>query len=198
VAGDLRPARDPGVLPHGRAGAGVLLVRASRDPVLLAPTIRAAVRELDPGLAVFGVEPLEETVSRSVSERRFTMLLLGLSAALALVLAAIGIHGVLSYAVAQRTREIGVRVALGARPWRVVRLVLMEGLVLSAAGLAIGLAGALALTRLLASLLYGTTPTDPATFVGVMLFLIVVALAASYVPARHATRVDPVVALRTE
>jgi putative ABC transport system permease protein len=199
----LAAAPPPGVyVPLAQApsanGAGVLLVRASGDPVLLAPAIRAAVRGLDPGLAVFGVEPLEETVSRSVSERRFTMLLLGLFAALALVLAAVGIHGVLSYAVAQRTREIGVRVALGARPWRVVQLVLMEGLVLSAAGLAIGLAGALALTRLLASLLYGTTPTDPATFIGVMAFLIVVALAASYIPARHATRVDPVVALRTE
>jgi putative ABC transport system permease protein len=179
-------------------GAGVLLVRTRHDPALLANPIRAAVRELDPGLALFGVEPLEETVSRSVSERRFTMLLLGLFAALALVLAATGIHGVLSYAVAQRTREIGVRVALGARPWRIVRLVLMEGLVLDVVGLAIGLAGALALTRVLASLLYGTTPTDPVTFIGVALFLMVVALAATYIPARHATRVDPIVALRTE
>ena len=199
----LAAASPPGVyVPLAQApsanGAGVLLVRTSRDPVLLSAPIRAAVRELDPGLAVFGVEPLEETVSRSVSERRFTMLLLGLFAALALVLAATGIHGVLSYAVAQRTREIGVRVALGARPWRVVRLVLMEGLVLAVAGLVIGLAGAFALTRLLASLLYGTTPTDPVTFIGVTLFLMVVALAATCIPARHATRVDPVVALRTE
>jgi putative ABC transport system permease protein len=199
----LAAASPPGLyVPLAQApsasGAGVLLVRANRDPILLTSPIRAAVRELDPGLAIFGIEPLEETLSRSLSERRFTVLLLGLFAALALVLAAVGMHGVLSYTVAQRTREIGVRVALGARPWRVVRLVLVEGLALAAAGLAIGLAGALALTRLLASLLYGTTPTDPMTFVGVTLFLAVVALAATYIPARRATRVDPVVALRTE
>jgi putative ABC transport system permease protein len=179
-------------------GAGVLLVRTSGDPILLASSIRAAVRGTDPALAVFGIEPLSETMSRSVSERRFTMLLLGLFAALALALAAIGIHGVLSYGVAQRTREIGVRVALGAPPWRVVQLVLGEGVLLTLAGLALGLTGAFALTRLLASLLYGTTPTDLAMFTGVPLFLMAVALAAAYIPARRATKVDPVVALRTE
>jgi predicted permease len=199
----LAAAPPPGVyVPLAQApsanGAGVLLVRTSGDPIPLASPIRAAVRDTDPGLAVFGIEPLDETMSRSVSERRFTMLLLGLFAALALTLAAIGIHGVLSHSVARRTREIGVRVALGARPWRVVQLVLSEGVVLTLAGLALGLAGAFALTRLLGSLLYGTTPTDPAMFIGVPLFLMVVALAAAYIPARRATKVDPAVALRTE
>ena len=199
----LAEAPPPGIyLPLAQApsinGAGVLLVRTAGDPIALAASVRSALRHLDPALAVFGLETLDETVSRSVSERRFTMLLLGLFAALALVLAAVGIHGVLSYGVARRTHEIGVRMALGAQPARVVQLVLREGMILAVAGLAIGLAGALALSRLLASLLFGVGPTDPPTFVAVSLLLLAVALAASYIPARRATKVDPVVALRAQ
>jgi putative ABC transport system permease protein len=179
-------------------GAGVLLVRTTADPAALASSIRAAVRDVDPALAVFGIEPLAETLSRSVSTRRFTMLLVGLFAALALGLAAIGIHGVLSYAVALRTREIGVRVALGAEPGRIMYLVLGEGMRLALIGVVLGLAGAFGMTRLLTTLLFGVSPTDAATFVAISLFLFVVALAASGIPAWRATRIDPVVALRAE
>lgn len=179
-------------------GAGVLLLRASGDPLALASAARGTIRALDPALAVFGVEPLEETMSRSVAERRFTMLLLGLFAALALVLASVGIHGVLSFGIASRTREFGLRMALGAPPALVRRLVVREGLVLAGCGLAIGLLGALGLTRLLANLLFGVTPRDPATFLAVALFLTAVAATASYFPARRATQVDPAVALRSQ
>ena len=177
-------------------GAGVLLVRTSGDPGALAGAVRGAIRDVDPALAVFGVEPLDVTVSRSVSQRRFMMLLVGLFAAVALVLAAVGVHGVLSYTVAQRTREIGIRMALGARPGRVVGLIVGQGLWLALIGVAIGFAGAVALTRVLERLLFGVTPTDPVTFLTVGGFLVAVALAASYVPARRAARIDPLVALR--
>ena len=179
-------------------GAGVLLLRTPGDPLALASSVRAMVRGVDPQLAVFGVEPLAETLSRSVSTRRFTMLVVGLFAFLALALAAIGIHGVLSYAVALRTREIGLRMAHGADAATVVRLVLGEGVALALAGLALGLAGALALTRLLATMLFGVSPTDPATFAGIALILVLVAVAASGIPAWRATRIDPVEALRAE
>ena len=159
-------------------------------------SVRGAIRQQDPALAVFGLEALDDTVARSVGERRFTMLVLGLLAGVALVLAAIGIHGVLSYAVTQRTREIGIRMALGAQPTVVRRLVVYEGLMLAAAGAGLGLVAAWALTRGLASLLFGVSVTDPLTFIAVPLGLSGVALLASYVPARRATRVDPVSALR--
>ncbi len=142
------------------------------------------------------VEPLDATLSRSLAERRFTMLLVGLFAAMALALAAIGVHGVLSYAVAQRTREIGIRMALGGQPGGVVRVVVGQGLALAFGGLMLGLAGAIGLTRALERLLFGVTPTDPMTYLVVAGFLMLVALAASYAPARRAARVDPLVALR--
>ncbi|HSK10911.1 MAG TPA: ABC transporter permease [Vicinamibacterales bacterium] len=179
-------------------GAGVLLVRTSGDPAAMAASMRAIVRDVDPELAVFGVEPLAATLSRSVSTRRFTMMLVGTFALVALALAAIGIHGVLSYGVTLRTREIGVRMALGAGAGQVLRLVLREGAILALAGLALGLAGALALTRVLESLLFGVSPTDPATIAAISLVLMLVALAASGVPAWRATRIDPVVAMRGE
>ncbi|HET7618066.1 MAG TPA: ABC transporter permease [Vicinamibacterales bacterium] len=177
---------------------GALLLRTSGDPAALATSARAAIRAVDPGLAVFGVEPLELTVSRSVSQRRFTMLLLGTFALVALILAAIGVHGILSYRVAQRRREIGIRMALGAAPRSVLGLVLRDGAVLAAIGVGIGLAAALAFTRLLRSLLFGVTATDPLTFTLVTVFLACVALAAAFTPARRASRVDPLVVLRSE
>ena len=179
-------------------GAGVLLVRTSGDPATFGPAVTAAVHDVDRGLAVFGVEPLQITLSRSIGQRRFTMLLLGLFAAVALLLAAIGIHGVLSYGVSQRRREIGIRMALGARASDLVGLVMREGLGLAGAGLALGLAGAFGLTRFLGSQLFGVAPTDPATFAAVTTLLAIVALAATIAPAHRAASVDPLVTLRSE
>jgi hypothetical protein len=177
-------------------GAGVLLVRTAADPAALATAVTAAIHDVDRGLAVFAVEPMAATVSRSIAQRRFTMLLLGLLAAVALLLAAVGIHGVLSYGVSQRRREIGIRMALGARTADMVGLIVREGLGLAAVGLALGLAGAFALTRFLTTQLFGVTPTDAATFTVVAALLAVVALAATAAPARRAAAVDPLVALR--
>ena len=180
------------------SGAGVLLVRAAGDPSVVLPALRQAIRAQDPALAVFGVEPMAETMTRSFAERRFTMLVLGLLGAVALVLAAVGVHGVLSYAVSQRTREIGIRMALGAQPSGVLRLIVGEGLALAVAGAALGTVAAFGLTRWMGSLLFSVSPTDPLTFVAVPAVLTLVALTASYLPARRATRVDPVSALRAE
>jgi putative ABC transport system permease protein len=177
---------------------GSLLVRVNGEPTTLARTVRAAFRTLDPAITVFGVEPLEETLSRSVAQKRFTMLLLAMFAALALLLSTVGIYGVLSYTIEQRTREIGVRAALGARSGDVLRLILGQAIPIVGTGLALGLFGALVLSRLLRSLLYGVSPTDFFTFALVSVLLAMVALAASYVPARRAARMDPMVALRCE
>ncbi len=178
-------------------GAGVLLVRAEGAPSTVASAARAAIREQDPGLAIFGVEPLDETVARSVAERRFTMLVLGVLATVALLLAAVGIHGVLSYTVGQRTREIGIRVALGAHPARLRRLVILDGMRLACAGAVLGVICALGLSRLLTTLLYGVGATDLMTFIGVPVLLCLVAFVSSYIPARRATRVDPIAAIRS-
>ncbi|MGE0813385.1 MAG: ADOP family duplicated permease [Vicinamibacterales bacterium] len=179
-------------------GAGVLLVKGAGPATALASTVRAAFRAIDPGLAVFGVEALDDTLARSIGEQRFTMWLLGVFALMALVLAAIGVHGVLSYAVARRTPELGIRLALGAQPSRLRRAVVLEGLGMASLGVALGLLAAAGLTRALASLLYGVTPTDPTTFAAVAVLPLVVAAAASAVPARRATRIDPTVAMRSE
>jgi putative ABC transport system permease protein len=168
------------------------------DPQALSQAAVGAIHDVDRGLAVFGVEPLHITLSRSIGQRRFTMLLLGLFAAVALVLAAVGIHGVLSYAVSQRRREIGIRMALGARSADLIGLVMRQGLTLAALGLACGLAGAFALTRFLSTQLFGVTPTDPGTFASVAIVLFLVALAATVAPARRAASVDPIVSLRSE
>ncbi len=179
-------------------GAGVLLLRTRGDPVALESEAGAVIHEIDRGLAVFGVEPLQTTLSRSIGQRRFTTLLLGLFAGVALLLAAVGVHGVLSYAVTQRRRELGIRIALGARTGDLVALVARDGLTLGGAGLVAGLAGAFALTRFLASQLFGVRATDPATFAIVAAVILAVAAASTIAPARRAASLDPVVTLRSE
>jgi len=156
------------------------------------------VRGLDPEIPVARPATLDEVLARSISEPRFYMVLLGTFAAMAVLLAALGIFGVMSYAVVQRSREIGIRVALGAHPRDVLRMVLRHALVLSVIGVAAGLAVALALSRAIGSLLFQLSPTDPATLAAVALLLTAVALLASWLPARRATRVDPLIALRSE
>jgi predicted permease len=179
-------------------GSGVLLLRTSLPPAEAYADVRAAVRALDPDLPIFGLETLDTTIARSVAQRRFVTLLLGVFAATGLGLAALGVYGLLSYTVARRTRELGIRMALGATPSSVRRLVVGNGLRLAGLGLVFGLGGAWGATRLLRGLLYGIGPADPGTYVAVALFLASVAIGASVLPARRATRIDPALSLRAE
>jgi putative ABC transport system permease protein len=178
--------------------AMAVVVRTRSDPLAMAAAVRGAVRELDPDIPTADVKTMEQYVETSVARRRFTMLLLGGFAALALVLAALGIYSVIAYSVARRTREIGLRIALGAQRGDVAAMVVRQGVTVALVGVAVGLAGAALLTRVLANLLFGVSATDPLTFAGVALLLGTVAALASYIPARRAMRVDPMVALRTE
>ncbi len=174
------------------------MVRTRGEARLTGEAVRRALAEVDPRLATTRVRPMSDLVAGSVARPRFNMLLLSAFALLALALAAVGTYGVIVYGVAQRTREIGVRLALGARPGQVVSAVVRQGLGLAAAGVAAGLLGAWGATRVLAGLLFGVTPTDPATLLGGALILSAVAALASYLPARRAARIDPVVALRVD
>lgn len=175
-----------------------LEVRSATDPAALTSAIRGAVGSIDPDVPLYGVQTLKQAVADSVSTRRLTLSLLGLFSLLALALAAIGIYGVISYATAQRTHEIGIRMTLGAGPASVVRLVVGQGARLTAIGLAAGLVGGVALARLLGALLYQVGAADPATFAVAAAVLASVALGASWLPARRASRIDPAVALRRE
>jgi predicted permease len=180
------------------SGSYAVLLRTTNSLESIAPSLRAIARDLDPALPLFGIESLNQTISNSVGQRRFTMLVLGIFAAVALFLAIVGVHGVLSYSVAQRTRELGIRMALGADRSTIRSLVLGQGAALVAGGTLAGLVGGFILTRVLGSLLYGVKPGDPLTFLTVAISLALVGLVATYLPARKAMGVDPAVALRNE
>ncbi|MGC2314449.1 MAG: ABC transporter permease [Candidatus Acidiferrales bacterium] len=180
------------------ADADSVVLRTEGDPTAVMDAVRRGVRELDPREIVYGVQTLDEVLANSMAARRLSMILLGAFAALALALASVGIYGVISYLVGQRTHEIGVRMALGAQQSDVLRLILGEGGRMALVGVVIGVAAALGLTRLMKGMLFGVSASDPLTFMGVAIVLIVVALAACYIPARRAMRVDPMVALRYE
>jgi putative ABC transport system permease protein len=175
-----------------------VVVRTAADPAQLVSAVRQVARGLDPAQPVSQVNTMERLIQRSIAPDRFALALLGLLAMLALLLANVGIYGVLSYTVAARTHEIGVRMALGATSRDVLRLALGQGIRLTLMGIAIGFLSAYAITRLMQPLLFGVSPTDPMTFIGGALLLVLVAWFACYLPARRATKVDPLVALRSE
>ncbi len=177
---------------------GALLVRTDGDPIAVAGAVQNVFGEIDPALAIYGLEPFEDTVLASVSGRRFTMFVLAAFAGVTLLLSLVGIHGVLSYMTAQRTRELGIRLALGATPPEVVGLVMRGGLWLATVGVVVGLIGAILGTRLMAGMLYGIAPMDPLTFLGVPLLMLVASAAAIWFPARRAARINPTEALRIE
>ena len=187
-------------MPHAQIplGSMSLVLRASNDPRGLAGAIQREVQALDKDIPVYRIKTLEQYLGVAVAQPKFNALLLALFAGLALLLTAIGLYGVMAYSVIQRTQEIGIRIALGAQTGNVLKMVLRQGLKLTAIGLALGLAAAYALTRYMQSMLFGVKATDPATFAAIALLLIAVAIVACWIPARRATKVDPMVALRSE
>jgi putative ABC transport system permease protein len=172
-----------------------VVVRTSGDPSQLAGTVRSAVQSLDPSLPAYSITPLAMVLRDSVSDRRFSMLLLVVFAGVALVMAAVGLYGVVSYTVSQRTREIGLRMAIGAQPGDVLRLVVGDGMKLALVGVVVGLLGAVALARLVESMLFEVSASDPVSYAGTAFVLLVVCAVACWVPARRAMQVDPLVAM---
>jgi ABC-type antimicrobial peptide transport system permease subunit len=175
-----------------------LVARTSGDAAALAPALRRAIREIDPGVAVADVRTMAEVAGQSLWKQRLFGGMFASFGLVALLLAVTGVYAMMAYAVAQRIHEIGVRMALGARTGQVLRMVVGQGLTIAAVGVGIGLAGAFAVTRLMAGLLEGVSPSDPLTFALVALLLASVAVLASWLPARRAARVDPMIALRSE
>ena len=195
-----RPDDPEAYLPQDQMGIGFMsgVVRTSAPAASLVPAIREQVASLDKDIPVYDVKSMDEYVAASVAQPRLDSTLLGIFAGLALVLAMVGIYGVMSFSVEQRTNEIGIRMTLGAQRRDVLRLVLRQGLAIAAIGVTLGILGALGTSGLLKSLLFGVRPSDPATLAGVALLLVGCVLAACYIPARRAMRVDPMVALRYE
>jgi putative ABC transport system permease protein len=175
-----------------------LVVRTAGDPLKVAPAVRQQVWAINANMPVVDVMSMEQRLSESVAPRRFQMLLFGAFAIVALALAAVGVYGVISHSVSRRTHEIGIRMALGARPRDVLAMVIKQGMALALVGVTIGLVAALALARVMAGFLFDVKATDPATFAGISLLLVGVAFLAAYFPARRATKVDPMVALKHE
>jgi putative ABC transport system permease protein len=184
-------SQDPGLF-------ATVVIRTNVEPLSLTEPVRQAIWKVDADQPMWKIRTVEFLVDRSTADRRFLMALMGIFAGLALVLTIIGLYGVISYLVNQRTQEIGIRMALGAQVGDIMRMVLKQGMVLVLAGVALGLAAAWMLTRLMSTLLFHVSATDPLTFVSIALLLIAVALLACYIPARRATKVDPLVALRYE
>jgi putative ABC transport system permease protein len=187
-------------VPHQQDASShmTFLVKTKNEPGSQLAAVKQAIREINPRQTFARTATMEELVADSLKERRFNLFLLGLFAAIALLLSTIGIYGSISYSTRQRTNEIGVRIALGAQTQDVLRLVVGQGVGLALIGVALGLFGAFLLTRGIKSLLFGVSPTDPLTFLAISILLLLTALLASLVPARRATRVDPLVALRSE
>jgi putative ABC transport system permease protein len=184
--------------PHSPSANTGVVVRTAGNPASLTSAIRSEIRASDPGIAIFSVRTMEDLRQSGFWQYRLFGYMFGIFGAAALFLAGIGVYGVLSFSVSQRTQEMGVRIALGAQRADVLRLVVRQGIVLALIGVLVGVIGAFGVTRVIASLLYNVTPTDPVSFIGVALFLTIIAFLASYLPARRATTVDPIVALREE
>jgi putative ABC transport system permease protein len=175
-----------------------LVIRSAGSPDALVPSVRAAIHEIDQKAPVYQIGTMDKWISNSTSQQRFSSLVLSTFAVLAVTLAIVGLFGLMSYTVAQRTHEFGIRMALGAKPANILRLLLGQGLILATGGIGIGLAAAIALTRFMRNFLYQISPMDPAVFLFVPSLLLFVSLWAAYIPARRATKVDPAVALRYE
>jgi predicted permease len=194
------PVRDEAFAAYAQAPnpGALVVIKTTTDPLSLVPRVRDVLRTLDASQPISTIETMEQQLSGLIAQRRFNMTLVVAFAVLALVLAVIGAYGVTSYLVSQRTKELGVRVALGAEPSRVTRLVVADGMRVAVAGVVVGVIAALYTSRLAASLLYGVSPRDPLTIGTVAVILLAVAALANYLPARRAARVDPLVALRQE
>jgi putative ABC transport system permease protein len=195
---DVNPEMYVSYIQNPERRMNLVLRTEARDASQITPAARAQVKAFDPNQIIWRAQTLEQLLGTSVAPRKFNMLLLGIFAGVALLLAAVGLYGVMSYSVSWRTQEIGIRMALGANRADVLKLVVRQGMMMTVIGLVLGLAGAFALSRVLTGMLYGVSATDPLTFTGVSIVLLVVALLACLIPARRATHVDPIIALRTE
>jgi putative ABC transport system permease protein len=185
-------------LPYPQQPFVSLVVRTAADPASLVTAIQARIWAVDKDQPILHIQTMEHALSQSLANRRIYLSLLSSFATIALLIAAAGIYGLISYSVARRTQEMGIRVALGATVWQILALVLRNGMLLTVIGIVIGIAGSLELTKLLSGLLYGITATDPSTFFGTALLFLGVALVATYIPARRAASIDPTVAIRYE